>query len=195
LVSSEYTFGVFWLPIWYLLITHLVFADYAFRTFWLPIWCLLITPLISFEHSVGIFRSLHLYFQITPLASFDYAFGIFWLRLGIFWFPILYLLNIYIVFSYSLFGSYYPFCIFWLPRLVSSDKLFVIFWLTPFYFQTFCVVVIEIADHLLFAYQVINLNYQVMVIWEIWLNSMVFTNLPRTFLGYSWDIICRESSK
>jgi hypothetical protein len=29
------------------------------------------------------------------------------------------------------------------------------------------VVVIEIADHLSFAYQVINLNYQVMVIWNI----------------------------
>jgi hypothetical protein len=29
------------------------------------------------------------------------------------------------------------------------------------------VVVIEITDHLLFAYQVLNLNYPDMIIWEI----------------------------
>jgi hypothetical protein len=158
--SSDYTFGIFWLCLWYLLITPLISSDYTF-------WYLLITTLVSFDHSIGIFRSLLWYLLITPLISSDCTFGIFWLHP---W----YLLITHLV------SSDYPFGIFWLPiwyfffpssvlitPFVSSDKLFIIFWLTPCYSQTFCVVVIEITDHLLFAYQVLNLNYPDMIIWEI----------------------------
>jgi hypothetical protein len=40
LVSSDYPFGIFWLPFWYLLITLLVSSDYPFGIFWLPFWYL-----------------------------------------------------------------------------------------------------------------------------------------------------------
>ena len=69
LVSSDYLFGIFWLPPWYLLITSLVSSDYLFGIFWLPLWYLLITTLVS------------------P----DYPFGIFWLPFGIFSLPLWYL--------------------------------------------------------------------------------------------------------
>jgi hypothetical protein len=48
LVSSDYPFGIFWLPLWYRLITPLVSSDYPFGIlsfdyhfgiFWLPLWC------------------------------------------------------------------------------------------------------------------------------------------------------------
>jgi hypothetical protein len=47
LTASDYPFGIFWLPLWYLLITPLVF--------WLPLWYLLITPLVSSDNPFGIF--------------------------------------------------------------------------------------------------------------------------------------------
>ena len=37
-VSSDYPFGIFWLPLWYILITPLVSTDYLFGIFWLPLW-------------------------------------------------------------------------------------------------------------------------------------------------------------
>ena len=40
LVSSDYPFGIFWLPLWYLLITPLVSSDYSIGIFWLPLWYL-----------------------------------------------------------------------------------------------------------------------------------------------------------
>jgi hypothetical protein len=46
--SSDYTFGIFWLCLWYLLIT-------PFGIFWLQLWYHLITPLVSSDHSSGIF--------------------------------------------------------------------------------------------------------------------------------------------
>jgi hypothetical protein len=54
LVSSDYPFGIFWLPLWYLLITHLLFSDYPFVILWLPICHLLITPLESSDCLFGI---------------------------------------------------------------------------------------------------------------------------------------------
>jgi hypothetical protein len=55
LVSSDYPFGVFGLPLWCLLITPLVSSDYTFGVFWLPLWCLRITPLGSSDYPFGAF--------------------------------------------------------------------------------------------------------------------------------------------
>jgi hypothetical protein len=55
LVSSDYFFGIFWLPLWYLLITSLVSSDYLFGIFWLSLWYLLITSLVSSDYFFGIF--------------------------------------------------------------------------------------------------------------------------------------------
>ena len=60
LVSSDYPFGIFWLPLWYLLITPLISSDYPFGIFWLPLWYLLITPLVSSDYPFGIFWLLHM---------------------------------------------------------------------------------------------------------------------------------------
>ena len=75
--SSDYSFGIFWLLLWYLLITPLVSSDYSFGIFWLLLWYLLITPLVSSHYSFGIFWLLLWYLLIIPLVSFDYSFGIF----------------------------------------------------------------------------------------------------------------------
>jgi hypothetical protein len=77
LVSSDYPFGVFCLPLWCLLITPLVSSDYPFGIFWLPLWYLLITPLVSSDYPFGIFWLLLWYLLITPLVSSDHPFGIF----------------------------------------------------------------------------------------------------------------------
>jgi hypothetical protein len=77
LVSSDYPFGIFWLPLWYLLITLLVFSNYPFGIFWLPLWYLLITPLVSSDYLFDIFWLPLWYLLITPLVSSDYPFGIF----------------------------------------------------------------------------------------------------------------------
>ena len=55
LLISDYPFGIFWLPLWYLLITPLVSSDYPFGIFWLPLWYLLVTPLVSSDYPFGIF--------------------------------------------------------------------------------------------------------------------------------------------
>ena len=52
LTASDYPFGIFWLPLWYLLIIPLVSSDYPFGIFWLPLWYLLITPLVSSNFSL-----------------------------------------------------------------------------------------------------------------------------------------------
>jgi hypothetical protein len=65
LVSSDYLFGIFWIPLWYLLIT--VSSDYPFGIFWLPLWYLLNTPLVSSDY--GIFWLPLWYLLITPLVS------------------------------------------------------------------------------------------------------------------------------
>jgi hypothetical protein len=36
--ASDYPFDIFWLPLWYLLITPLVSSDYPLGIFWLPLW-------------------------------------------------------------------------------------------------------------------------------------------------------------
>jgi hypothetical protein len=77
LVSSDYHFGIFWLPLWYLLITPLVSSDYHFGIFWLPLWYLLITPMVSFDYHFGIFWLPLWYLLITTMVSSDYHFGIF----------------------------------------------------------------------------------------------------------------------
>ena len=43
----DYPSGIFWLPVWYLMITPLVSSDYPSGIFWLPVWFLLITRPIS----------------------------------------------------------------------------------------------------------------------------------------------------
>ena len=86
LLSSDYPFYTFWLPLcyllitpFYILITPLLSSDYNFVIFWLPLWYLLITPLLSSDYAFGTFW-LHLwYLRITPLVSSDYAFCICWL--------------------------------------------------------------------------------------------------------------------
>ena len=44
-------FVIFWLPLFYILITPLLSSDYPFFTFWLPLCYLLITPLVSSNFS------------------------------------------------------------------------------------------------------------------------------------------------
>ena len=67
--ASDNTFGIFWLHLWYLLITHLVSCEYTFGILWLHLWYLLITPLVSSDYTFGILW-LHLwYLLITPLIS------------------------------------------------------------------------------------------------------------------------------
>jgi len=67
--ASDYPFGIFRLPLWYLLITPLVSSDYPFGVFWLPLWYRLITPLISSDCIFGIFWLPLWYLLITPLVS------------------------------------------------------------------------------------------------------------------------------
>jgi hypothetical protein len=67
--ASDYPFGIFWLPLWYLLITPLVSSDYPFGIFWLSLW----------------YCSEFGNFVITfIILSSDYHFGIFWLPLWCF---------------------------------------------------------------------------------------------------------------
>jgi hypothetical protein len=80
-VSSGYLFGIFWLPLWYLLVTSLVSSGYLFGIFWLPLWYLLITPLVSSGYLFGIFWLPLWYLLVTSLVSSGYLFGIFWLPL------------------------------------------------------------------------------------------------------------------
>jgi hypothetical protein len=54
--ASDYLFGIFWLLLWYLLITSLVSSDYFFDIFWLLLWYLLITSLVSSNYFFGIFK-------------------------------------------------------------------------------------------------------------------------------------------
>ena len=63
-MASDYPFGVFWLPLWCLLITPLVSSDYPFGVFWLPLWCLLITPLVYSDYTFGVFK-----LSIIPQAN------------------------------------------------------------------------------------------------------------------------------
>jgi hypothetical protein len=77
LVSSDYPFGIFWLPIWYLLITPLVSSDYPFRILWLPLSYILITPLVSSDYAFGIFWLPLWYLLIMPLVSSNYSYSIF----------------------------------------------------------------------------------------------------------------------
>jgi hypothetical protein len=73
LVPSDYPFGIFWLPLWYLRFTT---SDYPFGIFWLSLWYLLITPLVSSDYPFGIFWLPLWYLRFT---TSDYPFGIFWL--------------------------------------------------------------------------------------------------------------------
>ena len=74
-------FVIFWLPLFYILITPLLSSDYPFFTFWLPLFYILITPLLSSDYPFVIFWLPLWYLLITPLLSSDYTFGIFWLPL------------------------------------------------------------------------------------------------------------------
>ena len=73
MVSSDYPYGIFWLPLWYLLITPMVSSDYPYGIFWLPLWYLLITPMISSDYPYGIFWLplwyLHTYLSVFTLRS------------------------------------------------------------------------------------------------------------------------------
>jgi hypothetical protein len=112
LVSYDYVIclighsvGIFISLCWDLLITPLVTSDYAFGIFWLPFWYHLITSLVpldtllvSSDHSIGIFRSLIWYLLILlPIwylliapsifpdcssASCNFLFCIFWSPFG-----------------------------------------------------------------------------------------------------------------
>ena len=79
--ASDYTFGIFWLHLWYLLITPLVSCEYTFGILWLHLWYLLITPLVSSDYTFGIFWLHRWYLVSTPLVSCEYTFGILWLHL------------------------------------------------------------------------------------------------------------------
>ena len=68
--TSDYPFGTFWLPLWYLLITPLVPSDYPFGIFWLPLWYLLITPLVSSDYPFGIFKPFCTYENISHNVGF-----------------------------------------------------------------------------------------------------------------------------
>jgi hypothetical protein len=81
LASSDYHFGIVWLPLWHLLITTLASSDYHFGIFWLPLWHLLITTLASSDYHFGIVWLPLWHLLITTLASSDYHVGIFWLPL------------------------------------------------------------------------------------------------------------------
>ena len=86
LVSSDYHFGIFWLPLWFLLITPMVSSDYHFGFFWLPLWFLLITTLVSSDYHSGFFWLPLWFLLITTLVSSDYHSGFFKLFLwSIFW--------------------------------------------------------------------------------------------------------------
>jgi hypothetical protein len=54
-VSSDHPCGIFWLPLWYLLVTPVVSSGYLCGIFWLPLWYLLITPVVSSAYPCGIF--------------------------------------------------------------------------------------------------------------------------------------------
>jgi len=91
-VSSDCSFDIFWL---------------LFSIFWLPLWYLLISLLLSFYSLFGIFWLPLLYLLITPLVSSDNSSCIFWL-------PIRYLLIAPLIFPDCSLVSYnFPFCIFW----------------------------------------------------------------------------------
>ena len=76
LVSSDHSSGIFWLPIWYRLITPSIFPDcslassnFPFCIFWLPLLYLLIPSSVSSHYTFCIFWLLLLYHLITPLLS------------------------------------------------------------------------------------------------------------------------------
>ena len=108
-------FVIFWLPLFYILITPLLSSDYPFYTFWLPLCYLLITPFLHSDYPFVIFWLQLCYLLITPLVSSDYPFVIFWLCL---WYLLI-------------------------TPLVSSDYPFGIFLIPLWYFQTFCVVIAD----------------------------------------------------
>jgi hypothetical protein len=66
LVSFCYSFDIFLLLLWYLLVTPLISSGYSFGIFWLFLWCLLVTPSVSYGYSFGIFN----------LPASGYSFGI-----------------------------------------------------------------------------------------------------------------------
>jgi len=111
--ASDYPFGIFWSPLWYLLITPLLSSDYPFGIFRLPLWYLPITPLLSSDYPFVIFRLPLWYLLITPLVSSDYPFGIFKLFLPILFSPLYFL-------------AVKPFKIIWLSNLstlsVAADE-------------------------------------------------------------------------
>ena len=79
--TSGYLFGIFWLPLWYLLVTYLVSSGYLFGIFRLPLWYLLVTSLVASGYLFGIFWLLLWYLLVTSLVSSGYFLGIFWLPL------------------------------------------------------------------------------------------------------------------
>ena len=69
--SSDYPYDIFWLPLWYLLITPLVSSDYPYGIFWLPLWYLLITPMVSSNFSYKVLSSPNSLQSYYALALFD----------------------------------------------------------------------------------------------------------------------------
>ena len=128
LVSSGYPCDGFWLHIWYLLITPVVYSDYLWPcdVFWLHIWCLPITPVVYSDYlwPCDVFW-LHIWYLLTtPVVYSDY----FW-PCDVFWLHIWSLLITPVVyFDNTLVSSCCACDICWLLPLVSSDYPFHAFW-------------------------------------------------------------------
>ena len=71
MASSDYPYGIFWLPLWYILITPMVSSDYPYGIFWLPLWYLLITPMVSSNFSYKVLSSPNSLQSYYALALFD----------------------------------------------------------------------------------------------------------------------------
>ena len=120
-----------------LLVISFVTFDYTFGILWFSLWYLLVTPLVFFNHplvpSVNPFGALCLplwYLLVTPLVPSSYPFGVFWSPFDINCLPLWYILVTSLFPSgYPLFYSAYPFVTF---SLILWYLLIVLF------FGTFC---------------------------------------------------------
>jgi hypothetical protein len=54
-LSPDYPCGIFWFPLWYLLVTPVVSSGDSCGIFLLPLWYLLVTPVVSSGYSCVIF--------------------------------------------------------------------------------------------------------------------------------------------
>ena len=54
-ISYDYSCGIYWLPLWYLLVTDVVSSEYPCGIFWLFLWYLLVTSVVSSGYHCCIF--------------------------------------------------------------------------------------------------------------------------------------------